>query len=257
MDYLQALILSFIEGLTEFLPISSTGHLILANDLLGIPNTDFVKSFEIFIQLGAILAVFVLYWKIFIRNPKIIWKVLFAFLPTAGIGFVFYKLIKQYLLGNSMVVLVSLFIGGLILIFLEIFYKERQHSISEVENLSWPKAFLIGCFQAISVIPGVSRAAATIIGGLFAGLRRKAAVEFSFLLAIPTMAAASCFDLIKSGINFSQNEFWLLAGGFLGSLLTAVFAVKYFLKFIQTHTFVPFGVYRILLAAVFFIFILN
>lgn len=257
MDFLQTIILSIVEGLTEFLPISSTGHLILASNILKIPQTEFIKSFEIIIQLGAILAVVFLYWKKVITNTKLWPKLAVAFLPTGIIGVLFYKLIKGFLLGNQSIVLLALFIGGALLIILEKAYKEQTTHISNVDQISSKQAFLIGLCQSVSIIPGVSRAAATIIGGMFLGLKRTTAVEFSFLLAIPTMAAATGLDLIKSDFSFTTNEYILLAIGLLGSFITALFAVKFLLKFVQTHTFIPFGIYRILLALLFWIFVLK
>lgn len=251
MDFLHAIILSLVEGITEFLPISSTGHLVLASDVLNIAQTEFVKSFEIIIQLGAILAVVVLYWKKFVASRELCLKVLTAFIPTAVIGFGLYKVIKMYLLGNTMVTLWALFLGGIALIIIEKFYKEQPHHFETIEKVSYKKVLLIGLAQSISMIPGVSRAAATILGGLFVGLKRKAAVEFSFFLAIPTMAAATGLDLVKTSFSFDSSEWTILAIGFVGAFITALFAVKYFLKYIEHHTFVAFGVYRILLALVF------
>lgn len=253
MNYLQAIILSIVEGITEFLPISSTGHLILMSDLLNITQTDFVKSFEIIIQLGAILGVVFLYWKTLLENKKIWIKIIAAFLPTAVIGFTLYKLIKSFLLGNTYVTLLALFLGGVALIILELVHKEKDHHAEKIENISLKTAFLIGLFQSISMIPGVSRSAATIVGGLLLGMRRKTAVEFSFLLAVPTMIAASGLDILKSNFSFTSYEYSLLAVGLIGSFIVAIFAVKFFLSFIQNHTFIPFGIYRIILFVLFFI----
>lgn len=255
MDYLQVLILAVVEGVSEFLPISSTGHLVLTSELLKIQQTNFVKSFEVIIQLGAILAVVVLYAKKLIHNRALWPKILAAFVPTAIIGFTLYSLIKEFLIGNTMVTLSALFLGGILLIIIEKFYKEQPHHLDKAENLSYKKALLIGLVQGISVIPGVSRSAATIFGGLFVGLKRKTAVEFSFLLAIPTMAGATGLDLVKSNFSFSMHEWGLLTVGFVGSFITAIFAVKYFLRYIEHHTFVVFGVYRIVLAVLYWIFI--
>lgn len=257
MNYLQAIILSIVEGVSEFLPISSTGHLILLSDLLKIVQTDFVKSFEIFIQLGAILAVVVLYWKTMLTNVLGWKKILVAFIPTAIIGFVLYKLIKQFILGNAYVTLLALFIGGILLIILEYFYKEKEHHVDAIEHISYKNAFLIGIFQSFAVIPGVSRSAASIIGALYVGTKRKAAVEFSFLLAVPTMLAATGLDLMKSNFSFTQYEWSLMVIGFFGAFITAIFAIKFLLRFIKSHTFIPFGIYRILLAILFWIFIIN
>jgi undecaprenyl-diphosphatase len=257
MDYLQAIILSIVEGLTEFLPISSTGHLVLASKLLNIMQTDFVKSFEIIIQLGAIFAIIFLYWKIISKNILVWKKIVTAFIPTAIIGFLLYKFIKSFLLGNSLVTLLALLIGGLLIIILEKIYKEKDHHADSIEKISYKNAFLIGLFQSVSVIPGVSRSAATIISALFLGTKRTTAVEFSFLLAIPTMFAATTLDVAKSNFSFTLPEYFILLTGFIGSFLVAIFAVKFLLGFIKKHTFIPFGIYRIILAIIFGIFILK
>lgn len=255
MDYFQAAILGIVEGLTEFLPISSTGHLILTVKLLNIPQTEFVKSFEIIIQLGAIFAIVFLYWNTLLLKRDVWKKVLIAFLPTALIGATFYKFIKEFLLGNTTVTLAALFFGGILLIILELLYKEKEHHVDTIEELSVKQAFFIGLFQSFSMIPGVSRAAATIIGGLFLGAKRKTAAEFSFLLAVPTMFAASGLDIIKSTFSFSPYEYSLLAVGFIGSFIIAIGAVKFLLGFIQNHTFIPFGIYRIIIAILFWLIV--
>jgi undecaprenyl-diphosphatase len=257
MGYLHAIILSIVEGLTEFLPISSTGHLVLASKLLSIMQTDFVKSFEIIIQLGAIFAIIFLYWRTISKNILVWKKIITAFIPTAIIGFALYKIIKSLLLGNPIVTLYALLIGGILLIILEKIYKEKDHHAEEIEKISYKNSFLIGVFQSISVIPGVSRSAATIISALFLGTKRKTAVEFSFLLAVPTMFAASGLDILKSNFSFTPHEYLILLVGFVGSFLVAIVAVKFLLNFIKKHTFIPFGVYRIILAIVFWIFILR
>ncbi len=270
MEYSHALILALVEGITEFLPISSTGHLILSSKVLGIEQTEFVKSFEIIIQLGAIFAVIFLYHKTLLTNSAVWKRIIIAFLPSAVFGLVFYQLIKQVLLGNTYVTLVALFVGGIVLITLELFYKEKdlpaarlpvgqgrqEHHAEKIEDISLQKALAIGLCQSLAMIPGVSRAAATIIGALFLGARRKTAVEFSFLLAIPTMFAASTLDIIKTNFSFSSYEYSLLAVGFIGSFIVAILAIKFFLQFIKNHTFIPFGVYRIVLALLFWIFIM-
>lgn len=257
MDIIQAIILSIVEGISEFLPISSTGHLILTSELLGIPQTEFVKSFEIIIQLGAILAVVVLYWKRMLTSIRAMERILIAFIPTAVIGFTLYRLVKDFLLGNSWVTVLALFLGGIALILLELFYQEKEHHADSIDHLSRKQAFLIGIFQSISIIPGVSRAAATIIGGMYVGAKRKTAVEFSFLLAVPTMLAASILDVAKTKAEFNQQEILLLTIGFIGAFITAILAIKFLLNFVKTHTFIPFGIYRIILAVVFFLFILR
>ncbi len=255
MDALQVVFLSVIEGVTEFLPVSSTGHLILATKLLGITPTSFTKSFEIAIQLGAIASVVFLYAKSLIINKKLILVTLTAFFPTAVIGFLAYPLVKEVFLESTTITLASLFIGGLALIIIEKLCKYRDYPTS-INKIGFKQAFAIGLVQSISIIPGVSRAAATIFGGLFAGLTRQAAVEFSFLLAIPTMLAATALDLYKSAGQFSQANFLQLTLGFVVSFFVALVSVKFLLAFIKKNNFVAFGVYRIILSLLFLLFIL-
>ena len=255
MNLIQTAILSIVEGITEFLPISSTGHLILVSKLLNLPQTEFVKSFEIIIQLGAIMAVVVLYFKKLIDNKKLFPKVLTAFIPSAIIGFVLYKFIKQYLIGNPQIVLISLFIGGILLIILEkILVKIKIKNYLEIEELGLKSCLLIGLSQTVSMIPGVSRAAATIIGGMSVGLSRQSAVEFSFLLAVPTMAAATGLDLLKSYQYFSSQDIKMLTLGFIISFISAKIAVEWLIKFMKNHSLAAFGVYRIALALLFWRF---
>jgi undecaprenyl-diphosphatase len=250
--FFHAFILGIVEGITEFLPISSTGHLILTSQLLRIPQTDFLKSFEIAIQLGAILAVVMLYWKKLLLDKIMISKLLVAFLPTALVVLGLYKIIKQNLLGNSWVVLGSLVVGGSVLIIFELLYKEKSERPESVENVSYRNSFLIGLAQSIALIPGVSRSAATIICGMLLGYKRKTVVEFSFLLAVPTMAAATGYDMLKSYEVFTPNNIGVLVIGFITSFITAFFAIKFLLKFIEKNTFIVFGVYRIVIAVLLF-----
>lgn len=242
-----------MEGITEFLPISSTGHLILTSRLLNIPQSDFLSSFQIAIQLGAILAVVLLYARSLILEWEILKRVMAAFIPTAVIGLTFYKVIKQYLMGSELVVAWALLIGGVILIIFESFYKEKETSLGEISALSYKQAILIGVFQSFAMVPGVSRSAATIIGGLSLGLKRKTIVEFSFLLAVPTMVAATGLDIIKSAAEFSADQIGLLAVGFVAAFLVAVVSIKFLLYFIKNHNFVVFGIYRIVIALLFLI----
>ena len=242
-----------MEGITEFLPISSTGHLILTSRLLNIPQSDFLSSFQIAIQLGAILAVVLLYARSLILEWEILKRVMAAFIPTAVIGLTFYKVIKQYLMGSELVVAWALLIGGIILIIFESFYKEKETSLGEISALSYKQAVLIGVFQSFAMVPGVSRSAATIIGGLSLGLKRKTIVEFSFLLAVPTMVAATGLDIIKSAAEFSSDQIGLLAVGFVAAFLVAVVSIKFLLYFIKNHNFVVFGIYRIVIALLFLI----
>jgi len=255
MDVLHSIIFGVVEGITEFLPISSTGHLMLTARYLGIAQTEFVKSFEIAIQSGAILAVAVLYWKTLLKSGDIWRKILTAFIPTAIIGVLLYRIIKRFLLDSSAVVLWALFLGGMALILFERLHRENKNSTSELSAISYSQALLIGLFQSIAIIPGVSRAAATIVGGLILGLKRKTIVEFSFLLAIPTMCAAMALDLVKSAYAFSPEQFLMLAVGFFVSFAVALVAIRFLLVFIKSHTFVPFGIYRMLVAVVFWLMV--
>ena len=254
MNLLQTIILSVLEGITEFLPISSTGHLILVSNFLKIEQTEFVKSFEIIIQLGAILAVVVIYFKKLVLDFdfKLYKNILISFLPSVFFGLFFYGFIKKYLIGNSLVVVISLLVGGIVMIIFEKFIKTKQK-----ENLQTIDYLKIGFFQILSMIPGVSRAFATIFGGMVVGMDRKKATEFSFLLAIPTMAAATGLDLLKTDLDtWTNNEYKLLALGFIGSFLTAYLAVTWLIKYVQTHNFTLFGWYRIVVAFLYFLYIL-
>lgn len=249
----HAVIFGVVEGFTEFLPISSTAHLILTAKLIGLSQDNFLKTFEIAIQAGAIIAVLILYWKKLL-NIKIIKKLIVAFIPTGILGLIFYKLIKNYLLGSFSVILWSLALGGLLMILFEKFFKEKSDVSEDISSISYKKCFSIGLFQSIAMIPGVSRAAATILGGIYLGLKRRTIVEFSFLLAVPTMLAATGLDLIQ-GANFSESQFKFLAIGFLVSLITAVLSIKFLLAYIRKHNFTNFGFYRILIVFLFLIFL--
>ncbi len=259
MTAIQAVVLGIVEGITEFLPVSSTGHLILAAHALQIPETEFLKSFEIVIQLGAILAVLAIYWRKLLTNGKIFSRVAVAFLPTAVVGLLLYKMIKTYLLGSETVVLWSLAIGGALLILFERFHREKASAAdttTELESMRYGTALAVGLFQSAAIVPGVSRSAATIVGGLLAGMSRSAIVEFSFMLAVPTMLAASGLDLIESAGSFARQDIVLLALGFATACISAFFAVRFLLRYVQKHTFAPFGVYRILIAIAFLLFVL-
>jgi undecaprenyl-diphosphatase len=252
MNLFHAVILGVVEGITEFLPISSTGHLILASEILRIPDSEFLKTFEIAIQLGAILSVVVLYWRKIISSVPLLKKLAVAFLPTAVVGLIAYPYVKGYLLGSEQVVLWSLFLGG-VAIFLFEKYHPHQKANTDLGSMSYKQALGIGLAQAVAIVPGVSRAAATILGGMFAGMDRKSIVEFSFLLAIPTMAAATGLDLATTSAQLSSSEWTLLGVGFLVSFLTALAAIKWLLGYIQSHDFVSFGVYRVAVAVIFWV----
>jgi undecaprenyl-diphosphatase len=250
MTLLQSIILGIVEGITEFLPISSTGHLIIASSLLGLPQTEFQKSFEIAIQLGAIGSVIVLYWRRFLE-PAVLMRVLAAFIPTGIIGLALYHVVKTYLFGSNAVVLWALGLGGVALIVFELLHREGDDAVEDVASISYPKAVLIGLFQSLSIVPGVSRAGATIVGGLILGLSRRTIVEFSFLLAVPTMLAATGLDLVKNASSFAGQQIGVLTTGFVVSLVVALLSIKFLLAFVRTRTFIPFGVYRIVAAIAF------
>jgi undecaprenyl-diphosphatase len=250
LGFWEAVIIGVVEGVTEFLPVSSTAHMILAARVLDLEQSEFLKSFEIIIQLGAILSVVVLYWKKFF-DLEVIKKLVVAFIPTGVVGLTLYKLIKGYLLGNMAAILWTLLIGGIALIAFE---KFRQQNEGEVDfrEITYRKALLIGLFQSIAILPGVSRSAATIVGGALIGISKRTIVEFSFMLAVPTMLAATVLELLKSQAALSGN-FVTLGIGFVVSFVTAIIAIKSFLSFLKKRDFKAFGWYRIVLAVVFYL----
>lgn len=254
MDIIQSFILGVVEGVTEFLPVSSTGHLILASKLLGLSQTDFQKSFEIIIQLGSILAVIFLFRDRIFRDFELWKKLIVGFIPTGILGFTLYKVVKSLFAPST--VAYMLIIGGIIFLIVEYFYKEKEHHVGELKDISYKQAFLIGVFQSFAMVPGTSRSGATIIGGLLIGLKRKIAAEFSFLLAVPTMLAATGYDVFKNYKEFDFSNGLVLFVGFVTAFVVAVIIIKWFLGFIKKHTFIPFGIYRIIIGGVFLYFIL-
>ena len=256
MNLIQTIILGIVEGITEFLPISSTGHMIIASSIMGINNDRFVKLFEVCVQFGAILSVVVLYWKRFFDFSKIqfYYKLIAAFIPAAIFGLLFAKKI-DVLLESSMVVGTTLLVGGIILLFIDKLFKKPE--VETMEEVSYAKSVVIGCFQVIAMIPGVSRSAATILGGLQQKLTRKLAAEFSFFLAVPTMFAATVkklWDYHKEGFILHGNDMTMLIIGNVIAFIVAMIAIKTFLGYVQKHSFRAFGIYRILAGlAVFFL----
>jgi undecaprenyl-diphosphatase len=255
MTWGQAVIFGVVEGLTEFLPVSSTGHLILTAHLLGLEQTEFMKSFEIAIQLGAILAVVLLYWRSFLVKMEIFTRVIVAFIPTAFMGFFLYKIIKKFLLSNEPLILLSLFLGGIILILFERWHRVKSNALDDLSKIPFFKCLLVGAVQSLAVIPGVSRAGATIIGGLTSGFTRKSIVEFSFLLAVPTILAATVLDLAKNGTEFANADWSMLLLGGAVSFTVALLSIRFFIHHVQNHGFTAFGIYRIFLAVIFWIFV--
>ncbi|WP_432714681.1 undecaprenyl-diphosphate phosphatase [Pedobacter sp.] len=250
MDYIQALILAIIEGLTEFLPVSSTGHMVIASSVMGIGQDEFVKLFEVAIQLGAILAVVVLYWKKFFDFSK--WqfyiKLIIAVIPALFFGFLLNDFIDNTL-GDPIFISVVLLLGGVVLLFIDKFFTNSTiHSEKEITNLT---AFKIGCFQVLAVaLPGLSRSAATIIGGMQQKLTRNAAAEFSFFLAVPTMCAATGYKMLKGYHLLNAENMKLLLFGNVVAFIVAIIAIKSFIGFLSKHGFRVFGWYRILIGVV-------
>lgn len=240
MTWLEALILSIVEGITEFLPVSSTGHMILTEGILGMKSSEFVQAFIVNIQFGAILSVVVLYWKRFFQSFNFYYKLFLAFLPAAFFGLLLSDFIDS-LLESVYVVAVMLILGGIVLLFVDKWFNK----VSENQEITSKKAITIGFFQVIAMIPGVSRSAATIIGGMTQKLSRKNAAEFSFFLAVPTMFAAAGYKLIKNYSVFTADHISLLVFGNVVSFLVALIAIKSFITFLTKHGFKIFGYYRI------------
>lgn len=254
MTIFDSIILGIVEGFTEFLPISSTGHLILLSHLLGLEQTPSHKTFEVVIQLGSILAVLFLFSHRLLANKNLWFKIIIAFIPTALFGFLFYKTIKS--LFGVQTVSLMLIIGGIVFLIIEYFRKNRDDTKDKtVDELSIKESLVIGLFQTLSMIPGTSRSGSTMIGGLLVKLSRKSAAEFSFLLAIPTMFAATAYDLFKNRHELVVDDYSLLTVGFITAFIVAFFTVKAMMKFLTTHTFVIFGIYRIIIGVVFLYYI--
>ncbi|MCE7064840.1 undecaprenyl-diphosphate phosphatase [Dyadobacter sp. CY326] len=245
MSIWQAIILAIVEGITEFLPVSSTGHMIIASSFMGISHLEFTKMFTVNIQFGAILSVLVLYWKRFFQTADFYFKLFVAFLPAAVIGFVLNDFIDA-MLENVVVVAVSLLVGGIILIFIDRIANDNTRE----REISYFDALKIGFFQCIAMIPGVSRSASTIIGGMLQGLSRKQAAEFSFFLAVPTMAAAGGYKLLKTYDTIQAEDIKVLLIGNLVAFVVAMLAIKFFISFLTKYGFKVFGYYRIILGLI-------
>ncbi|MDN3678179.1 undecaprenyl-diphosphate phosphatase [Flavobacterium paronense] len=246
MDYIQAVILAIIEGITEFLPISSTGHMIIASSFFGIAHDDFTKLFTVVIQLGAILSVVVLYFKRFFQTLDFYFKLLVAFIPAVVFGLLFSKKIDA-LLENPITVAVSLVIGGIVLLKVDDWFTQKEET-QETEKISYATALKIGLFQCLAMIPGVSRSGASIIGGMAQKLSRKTAAEFSFFLAVPTMLGATvkkCYDYYKDGFVLNHDQINFLIIGNIVAFIVAMLAIKSFIGYLSKHGFKMFGYYRI------------
>ncbi|MDQ3049961.1 MAG: undecaprenyl-diphosphate phosphatase [Bacteroidota bacterium] len=257
MTLIEAIILGIVEGITEFLPISSTGHMIIASSLMGIADDSFTKTFTVSIQFGAILSVVVLYWKRFFQSMDFYYKLFVAFLPAVIFG----KLLNDYidaLLGNVAVVAYSLLGGGIFLIFMDHFIKEKKDMTDD--EISYKTALKIGLFQVIAMIPGVSRSAATIVGGLTQGLSRKTAAEFSFFLAVPTMFAATVYKLYefyKSGVVVQQEQINLLIVGNVVAFIVAILAIRSFIGVVTKYGLKAYGYYRVIVGIIIIVLLIN
>ncbi|MGQ9847614.1 MAG: undecaprenyl-diphosphate phosphatase [Bacteroidales bacterium] len=245
MNWFDIVVLAIIEGLTEFLPISSTGHMIIAQNVLGIESSEFLKTFIVNIQFGAILSVVVLYYKRFFKSLIFYYKLFVAFLPAAVIGFLFGNYIDK-LLENVIVVAIALLLGGIVFLFIDSWFKNNTNQVEP----TYKNALIIGLFQCIAMVPGVSRSAATIIGGLTQKLNRKSAAEFSFFLAVPTMFAASAYKLLKTYTFINNQNFKYLLVGNIISFVVAMIAIKFFIFFLTKYGFKWFGWYRIIIGII-------
>lgn len=261
MTIFQAVVIAIVEGITEFLPISSTGHMIIASSFLHIASDPFTKLFEVAIQLGAILSVVVLYWKKFfpLNRFNFYIKLIVAVLPALALGAVFSDKIDA-LLESPLTVSITMLLGGFILLFIDKLF--QQHTIEKEETISLSKAFTIGIWQCVAMIPGVSRSAASIIGGMQQQLTRNLAAEFSFFLAVPTMAAATGYKLLKAykdtpELLFNQDNLIALAVGNVVAFVVALLAIKFFIGFLQKHGFRLFGWYRVIVGAVLLALVLT
>ncbi len=244
MDIFQAIIIGIIEGFTEFLPISSTGHMIIASEFLGVSQDNLTKAYEVIIQFAAIMAVMLIYKdKMSFKKVELWQKLMLAFLPLAIVGYVFKDEIKALFTVET--VAWMFIIGGVVFLIVEYFYEEKESHVNDVEKVSYTQALWIGFAQIFSLIPGTSRAGATIIGGLLVKLDRKTSAEFSFLLAIPVMAAVSGYDLLKHYQEFADANWGAFIIGFVTAFVVAYLTIKLFLAFLQRFTFVVFGIYRI------------
>lgn len=250
MNIIHTIILGIVEGLTEFLPISSTAHIDIVRSILAIPSTEFIKSFEIIIQLGAIMAVVVLYAKKVFSSWKYIQNIIIAFIPTGIIGFILYKVVKSFFLGNVWIEALALLIGGIIIILFENYQSKhdiKQNDEQGIGDMTFRQLITLGIAQALAVIPGVSRSGAVIIAGRAMKINRTLITEFSFLLAVPTMFVATAYDIYKSGFSFTSSDWGTIIIGFVVSFIIAWIVIKWLLTYIRKHTFEIFGWYRIVL----------
>lgn len=255
MNIINAIILGIVEGATEFLPISSTAHLIIASRLLNITQNDFQKFFEVFIQSGAILAVVVIYLKTILKNKKMLINIFVAFVPTAAIGFILYKIIKTVFFNSNNLMIGAFVIVGLGFLVIEYLIKSQKIKLKlSINQLNYSKALLIGLMQALAVVPGVSRAGIVLITMMAMGFRREDAALFSFFLAVPTILAASGYDLFKSRdlVVLSSTNIIFLVIGLLTAFISSYIVINWFIKYLQKRTLTVFAIYRIIIALLLF-----
>lgn len=256
MTLIHAIILGVVEGVTEFLPISSTAHLILTSRILNLPQTEFQKFFEVFIQSGAILAVIFLYFRYLVKNPKIVFNIIFSFIPTAIVGLLLYRIIKNTFF-HSIALIVGAFIAiGILFILIEDLIKNRRiNLVKSVNQLEYQQAVLIGVAQSLAVIPGVSRAGAVLVIMLLLGYKRDQAAVYSFLLAVPTIFAAAGLDMIKTnwGTISDKSNLIVLITGFFTAFITAYFSVKWLINYLQKRPLTGFGIYRIIVGIIYWL----
>lgn len=253
MDVITIILLGIVEGLTEFLPVSSTFHLLWTSRILGIPETELVKLFTVFIQSGAILAVVLLYWKEVLTNWKLILKLIASFIPTAAIGFLMYDVIKNIFFESRLgTTFVFIAVGGVFLLIEYLISKKIIVATDDIKKLNYKQAIVIGAFQALAIIPGVSRAGAVLIGMMLLGFKRSESAKYSFMLSVPTIMAASLFDFIemRDVVFAHQENIWILAGGSIVAFVSALVGVKWLIKYLQNHSLALFGWYRILLGII-------
>ena len=252
MTLIDSIVLGAVEGITEFLPVSSTAHLVLASSLLKIEQDNFAKAYEIIIQIAPIFSVLILYYERLFQKFSLWLKLILAFVPTGVVGLLFHKQIEAMFNPTAAVILMIL--TGFAFIGIEWFYREQEHHVEDINEVTYTQAFWVGISQVFALVPGISRSGSTILGGMLAGLKRETAMGFSFLLAVPTMVAASGYTLYKESTAFSESDTLLLGIGFIVSFVVGYLAIKGFLAVVARYSFKPFGVYLIATGLVFWMF---